>query len=86
MIPRVVEARYVRDHILWLRFSDGVQGNIDLGGELWGEVFEPLRDKGQFAAVRVDDTMGTVSWPTGADFAPEYLYNCVLASTGVREP
>ena len=27
----VLEARYVRDHIVWLRFRDGTCGEIDLG-------------------------------------------------------
>ena len=26
----VVEARYVRDYVLWLRFRDGTSGEIDL--------------------------------------------------------
>jgi hypothetical protein len=31
-------------HRVWLRFDDGLEGEIDLAGELRGEVFEPLRD------------------------------------------
>ena len=41
---RLAEARYVRDFVLWLRFTDGVEGEVDLRGELTGPVFEPLRD------------------------------------------
>jgi hypothetical protein len=40
----VLEARYVRDHIVWLRFRDGTCGEIDVGPELHGPMFEPLRD------------------------------------------
>ena len=40
----VMEARYVRDFVVWLRFRDGTAGEVDLGPELWGPVFEPLRD------------------------------------------
>jgi len=85
MIPRIVEARHVGDHVLWLRFSDGVQGKVDLRGDLWGEVFEPLRDETRFADVRVDASLGTVSWPNGADFAPEYLYERVQGLQGIQE-
>lgn len=74
MIPRVVEVRHLQGHVLWLRFSDGLQGSVDLADELWGEVFEPLRDERRFADVRLDKTLGTVSWPNGADFAPEFLH------------
>ncbi len=39
----VLEAQYVRDYVVWLRFRDGTAGEVDLGPELWGEVFEPLK-------------------------------------------
>lgn len=74
MMPRIQAAEYRTDYRIWLRFSDGVQGEIDLEDELWGEVFEPLRSKDTFAAVRLDPDIGTIVWPTGADFAPEFLY------------
>ena len=70
----VVEAKYVRDYILWLRFEDGAQGEVDLSGSLVGPVFEQLREKQYFAQVRVDPELGTIVWPNGADVAPETLY------------
>ena len=48
----VVEARHVRDHVLWLRFSDGLSGEVNLVGQLQGRVFEPLKDVAYFAQVR----------------------------------
>ena len=41
---RVIDASYVRDYVVWIRFSDGVEGEVDLANELDGPVFEPLRD------------------------------------------
>jgi hypothetical protein len=70
----VIEARYVRDHRVWLRFEDGVEGEIDLSAELRGPVFEPLRDPKYFARLAVSPDLGTIFWPNGADFAPEFLY------------
>jgi hypothetical protein len=70
----VVEARYVRDHTIWLRFEDGVQGEVDLSGELRGPVFKPLREPEYFRRFAVSPDLGTISWPNGADFAPEFLY------------
>ncbi len=58
---------------LWLRFSDGAEGEIDLGQQLAGPIFQPLRDPSAFAAVRVDPEIRTIAWPNGADFAPEFL-------------
>ena len=44
MLVHVVEARHVAAHTLWLRFDDGVEGEIDLSAEIHGEVFEPLKE------------------------------------------
>ena len=74
MIPKVVEAKYEEDYQIWLRFDDGTQGTIDLKDELWGDIFEPLKDINEFSKVSVDPELNTIIWPNGADFAPEFLY------------
>jgi Protein of unknown function (DUF2442) len=38
-------------------------------------VFAPLRDPEYFARVRVDPELGTISWPSGADWDPLVLYS-----------
>jgi uncharacterized protein DUF2442 len=74
---RIVEARYVKGHTLWLRFSDGLYGEVDLASELDGQVFEPLRDPKVFASFIVHPELHTLVWPNGADFAPEFLHDRV---------
>jgi hypothetical protein len=76
-MPRLDEARYVRDYVLWVRFNDGSEGEVDLAAELEGEVFEPLRDREYFRSFRVHPELRVVTWPNGADFAPEFLYERV---------
>jgi len=78
MIPQVVDVIHLRDYVLFVRFQDGVEGAVDLKNELWGPIFEPLRDVGQFRKVRVHPDIHTVVWENGADFAPEFLYEEVL--------
>lgn len=74
---RVIEARYIRDYVLWLRFSDGVEGEVDLVDELDGPVFEPLRQPAVFRSFQLHPDLHTVTWPNGADFAPEFLHERV---------
>ena len=73
----VREARHVRGYVVWLRFEDGTEGEIDLEPELYGEVFEPLKDPAVFREFRVDPDFGTLVWPNGADLAPEFLHDSV---------
>jgi hypothetical protein len=74
MIPRVIEAKYIKDYILFIRFSDGSEGEIDFEQELEGEIFKPLRDILYFKDFTVNQELHTVVWPNGADSAPEFLY------------
>jgi hypothetical protein len=79
MIPKLESAEHVADYRIRLRFADGRQGEIDLADELWGEVFEPLRDLSAFRRFHLDTELNTITWETGADLAPEYLYEKVAA-------
>ena len=64
---------------LQLRFNTGAQGQVELSNELWGSVFEALKDESMFATARQCDVMGTVVWANGADFAPEFLLELLHA-------
>ena len=75
----VTAVRHLRDYVLWLRFNDGQEGEVDLGPELYGFIFEPLKDVSVFRQVSVHPDLRTIVWPNGADFAPEFLYQQVRA-------
>jgi hypothetical protein len=70
----LIEAKYVKDFQIWVRFSDGTQGIIDLENELYGEIFEPLQDKANFKKFNIHPELGVISWENGADFASEFIY------------
>lgn len=59
---------------LALRFNDGTAKRVDVAPILYGPVFEPLKNAAHFALVTLDEQLGTVVWPNGADFAPEALH------------
>jgi hypothetical protein len=73
MIPHVIKAEYKEGYRIWLKFNDGSEGVVDLKDELYGEMFEPLRDFNKFKSFRVDHELETLVWENGADFAPEFL-------------
>jgi hypothetical protein len=70
---RTVEA--LEGFVLRLAFDDGTVREVDLEAHLWGPVFEPLREDEQlFRQVRVDEALGTIVWPNGADMDPDVLH------------
>jgi hypothetical protein len=72
-MPRVIEVTYLHDYHIHLVFSNGKEGNINLAPFLGQVVFEPLLNKTYFKKLFVDGW--TISWPNGADIAPETLYD-----------
>ena len=71
MFIHVTSAKYIENYKVWLSFNDGAQGEVDLSTELYGEVFEPLKDIDFFKSFKLEGH--TLSWKNGADFAPEFL-------------
>jgi hypothetical protein len=71
---RVKTVEPVRGYVLRLVFSDGTKRHVDLEPDLWGPMFEPLRDRELFRRVAVDNGLGTIVWPNGADMDPDGLH------------
>lgn len=72
-LPYVVRAEYRGGHRLQLVFHDGHTKTVDFAPWLVGPVFEPLKDAEYFRRFFLE--AGTVTWPNGADIAPETLYS-----------
>jgi len=81
-LHRITDVTVVGEHRLHIAFDDGASGEIDASRWEWRGVFEPLQDPDYFAEVTVDQELGTISWPNGADVAPETLH---LWVSGGRE-
>ena len=71
-IPVVVKAKYQGDYRIRVTFSDSSEKTIDFEGWLKGPVFQPLKDPTYFKRFFLDGW--TITWPNGADIAPETLY------------
>jgi hypothetical protein len=71
----VLEARCVRDYVVWLRFHDGTEGEIDLEPELRGAVLDSLKDPDVFRSFTIHPELRSLVWPNGANLAPEFLYD-----------
>lgn len=77
MILHVTDVQYLKDYQLSLTFNDGLSGIVDLSNELWGVMFEPLKDKALFSQVKLDRELDTIVWSNGADLAPEFLHTLI---------
>jgi len=73
MLPAVTELKVRRDHVLWLRFADGAEGEWDFAEMVsdTGPMVQPLRDPAYFRRVFLE--FGAPTWPNGFDVAPDAL-------------
>ena len=72
-IPHVLEAEYIKNYTIKLKFNDGSIRMVDLESYVKrGGVFSMLKDKDFFKQFFID--LNTLCWPNGADIAPERLY------------
>ena len=84
MTPQLEHAEYLSGYTIHVRFADGTEGDINLETELWGEVFEPLKEHNVFRGFRLDKELNTITWPSGADLAPEFLYEMASVKTNLQ--
>lgn len=73
MIPHVIDAEYVKDYTIKIKFDNGDVKVVDL--EPYAKrrgVFSNFSDKEFFKIFFID--LNTLCWPNGADIAPERLY------------
>ena len=75
----ITQAEYIKNYEIWIKFSDGIDGTVDLGPTITNdhrEIFKELEHEEKFKRFRVE--ADTIVWENGLDLAPEYLYELAL--------
>ena len=76
---RIVAVQLLAQYRVKIRFSDGVEGEVNLSDLVGKGVFALWNDPAQFAKVTVDPQTHTLTWPGGIDICPDTLYQDVMA-------
>lgn len=71
---RVLNVEVLDLGILKLKFDCGTQKEVDLTPVMRGAIFGQLKDQKVFHQVTLDNEVGTICWPNGADFDPDTLF------------
>jgi hypothetical protein len=75
MILNIIEANYLDGFRVKLLFNDGLEKIVDLKDYMNSKkhpLFQSLKRIEEFKKFKLHKTL---IWDTGADIAPEYLYN-----------
>ena len=76
---KIVEAKARPRYRLWVRFEDGVEGEVDLSELVGKGVFKRWENEQEFNKVYIDPETWTVAWPGGIDLAPDALHQDIAS-------
>ena len=77
LTPDLTSVCATRYGVLELAFEGGVAGTVDITDRLWGPAFAHASTPQGFFDVGLDPETHAPTWPGGADFAPDVLYELV---------
>lgn len=75
---RIVEVKPLKNYGVWIKFSDGIEGTVDLSELVGRGVFSVWEDVNFFNSVFIDQESHTIAWKGGIDLCPDNLYAKVL--------
>lgn len=73
VIPRLAEARPLKNFHLWVRYSDGSQGEVDLSDLAGRGVFSSWDEPGSFESVRIGP-LGELQWSDEIELCADSVY------------
>ena len=75
-----IEVKALKNYRLRLKFSDGVEGEVDLSGFAGRGVFALWNDYSKFEQVRIGES-GEVAWNEAVDMDSDALYMQITGKT-----
>jgi hypothetical protein len=72
-MPKPVEVKALPQYRIWLRYDDGVQGEVDLSDLAGRGVFRIWTDAAVFRAVKLG-SHGAIEWSPELDLCPDAMY------------
>ena len=70
---KIVEVKVMQGYRLWLRYADGVEGEVNLSDLAGRGVFAAWNERRFFESVRIDES-GALAWGDSLDLCPDALY------------
>ncbi len=71
----VTEVKVQNDAALWVRFRDGLQGQVIFLPSAFRGVFARLSQPAEFRQARLQD--GVLTWPGELDLAPDAMHQAI---------
>ncbi len=81
---RIIEVKVLEGYRVWLRFDDGIQGEVDFSGKPHTGVYANWDDYDYFRRAQIDRD-GQLLWDDQVDFSAESLWRVIRNTTNNSE-
>ena len=72
-MPTLIEVKPLDNYRLWIKYSDGIEGVVDLSDIAGDGVFALWNDYREFQKVHIGPS-GEIAWGEQVDLCPDALY------------
>ena len=76
----IVDCEARANYVLWIRFEDGLEGEVDLSPQVGQGIFKAWESKVFWKSVHINPEGGTVCWGEDLDLDPYLLRETLLKS------
>jgi len=73
VMPRPIEVKPLEEYRIWVKYSDGVEGVVDLSDLVGKGVFAVWKDYREFQNVHIGPG-GEIAWSEEIDLCPDAIY------------
>jgi hypothetical protein len=71
--PKPIEVKALENYRIWVKFSDGTEGEVDLSHLVGKGVFAAWQDEREFQKVHIGPG-GEIAWGEEIDLCPDAIY------------
>ncbi len=77
-MKKIKKVEVLEGYKLWIKFSDGIEGIVDLSKFVGKGIFKKWENKKFFKSVKINPQTGTLSWGNEIDICSDVLYAEIL--------
>ena len=72
-VPRLIDVKPLENYRIWVKYSDGIEGVVDLSELVGKGVFAVWKDYREFQKVHIGPG-GEIAWSEEIDLCPDAIY------------
>lgn len=71
---KIIEAKHTQGTKFYVRFDDGVEGELDYANFNTKGLGAELLDPNKMSEIFIEGNFGNIAWPNGVDICKDYLH------------